>query len=40
MQLKDFMTQSVLQIIDGVKEAQEQNKTDARISPSGLRLGT
>ena len=40
MELKDFVSQSILQIVDGVKTAQEQNKTDARINPSGLRLSS
>jgi len=40
MELKDFVSQSILQIIEGVKTAQEQNKTDARVNPSGLRLGS
>lgn len=40
MELKDFVSQSILQIVDGIKLAQEENKTDARINPSGLRLGS
>jgi hypothetical protein len=39
MELREFVAGSILQIIDGVKNAQDLNKTDARISPSALKLG-
>lgn len=39
MELHEFITQSITQIINGVKTAQEQNTTDARVNPSDLRLG-
>ena len=40
MELKDFVSQSILQIVNGVKIAQDKNNTNARINPSGLRLGS
>lgn len=39
MQLQDFISQSILQIVNGIREAQQQNTTDARINPSELTLG-
>lgn len=40
MELKDFVSQSIQQIVAGVREAQQQHGTDARINPSNLRLGS
>jgi hypothetical protein len=40
MRLQDFITESVLQIINGIHDAQKKNNTDARINPSSLRLGS
>jgi len=39
MELQEFITLSITQIISGVKKAQEQNTTDARVNPSNLSLG-
>ena len=39
MELQEFITQSITQIVNGVKKAQDQNETDARVNPSDLRLG-
>ena len=40
MKLKEFISQSIQQIVAGVYEAQKKHGTDARINPSDLRLGS
>ena len=40
MQLQDFISQSIQQIVNGIRQSQQENKTDARINPSGLKLGS
>lgn len=40
MDIKEFVSQSIQQVIAGVREAQQQHGTDARINPSSLRLGS
>jgi len=39
MELHEFITQSLTQIINGVKKAQDQNKTNAQVNPSDISLG-
>lgn len=39
MELKDFVSETIKQIIDGVKEAQEYARTnDAKINPEDLEI--
>ena len=40
MQLQDFISESILQIVNGILDAQTKNITNARINPSNLKLGT
>ena len=40
MRLQDFISESISQIINGVKDAKNKNDTDARINPSELRLSS
>lgn len=40
MQLQDFISESILQLVNGIQDAQTKNTTNARISPSNLKLGT
>jgi hypothetical protein len=41
MELKDFVSQSIIQIVDGIVEAQQHCKgKSALVNPSGARLGS
>ncbi|MCJ7714530.1 hypothetical protein MUO66_08765 [Candidatus Bathyarchaeota archaeon] len=41
MELKDFVSQSLLQIFEGVKEAQTKtNESNGSIAPGGYRIST
>ncbi|MFA5206640.1 MAG: hypothetical protein WC708_19750 [Lentisphaeria bacterium] len=39
MELKDFVSQTLSQIIEGIEDAQLNKGTTAKINPSGLRMG-
>lgn len=39
MKLQDFVKESLLEIINGVRMAQAENRTNAAINPGNLRLG-
>ena len=39
MKLQEFIKESILEIMNGVKEAQQSNSTGAKINPGDLRLG-